>query len=119
MALLDFALSLVGTSHQATPVTLASSTTNRAAGRVPTDGEPLECVAIDIPGNEARSMGLELPAKLRRLFFDPDEDGEPLNFDTSTTQLRVRGELLNILSVQRIETGSMTGTIVNAQVVNQ
>jgi hypothetical protein len=117
MPLLDFARSLVGVEHEATPVTLAVNPDDRAAGRVPTEGEPLACVVIDLPGSEARAFGLELPQRLRRLFFDP-VDGVPIAFDPQS-RLRARGELINVLSVQRVESGSMAGTIVNGQVVNE
>ena len=118
MPLMDFARSLTKVSHEATPVTLAVDPNNRAAGRVPTEGEPIKCVVIDLPGSEARSFGLELPQKLRRLFFNPAPGGVPYTFDPQS-RLRARGELINVLSVQRIESGSMAGTIVNGQVVNE
>lgn len=116
MALLEFARSLVGVTHDATPVTLAFDPENRAAGRQPTDGDDVPCVVVDMPGNEARSLGLEVPVRLRRVFFDPTTGGEP-PVDTND-QLRVRGETLDVLSVQRVESGSMAGSIVIGRVGN-
>lgn len=116
MALLDFAISLVGVSYQATPVTLAFDPDNRAAGRQPTDGTPVECVVVDMPGNEARSLGLEVPVRLRRVFFDPMPDGSA-PVDTND-QLKVRGETLDVLSVQRIETPGDEGSIAITRVAN-
>lgn len=117
MALLDFARGLVGTTHEAVPVTMAVDPDDRAAGRVPTEGDPLQAVVIDMPGNEARSLGLEVPQRLRRIFLDPGTDGVPLNIPTES-QIRVRGETVNVLSSQRIDGGSMRGTIVIGQVLN-
>lgn len=89
---------------------------DRSGGPTPTDGDPLTAVVIDLPGTEARALGVELPAKLRRVYFDPvPGGGAPVSTDD---RIRVRDEVLNVLSVQRIERGSFAGTIVNAVVIN-
>jgi len=117
MALLDFARGLVGMTYTATPITLAVDPDDRSAGRVPTEGATYPAVVVDVPGNEVRSLGLEVPQRLRRVFLDPDPDGVTLNVPTES-QIRIRGETLNVLSSQRIDGGSMRGTIVIGQVVN-
>jgi hypothetical protein len=43
---------------------------------------------------------------------------EVVAFETND-QISVRNETINVLSAQRIESGSMAGTIINGQVVNQ
>ena len=117
MALLGFARGLIGESHDATPITMELDPDNRAAGRQPTDGTPVECAVMDVPGREITALGLDMPQKVRRVFFDPTADGVPPVDEQD--RLRVRGETLNVLSVQRIPAGSMAGSIVLGLVVNE